>query len=120
MVAHDVAGSLRPQSSHGTPDAPVVQPAVTRDAMDLDRLTDTALARCDVLAGCSEEPGRLTRTFLRPPAREVQLHLRGWMEAAGLDVRVDAVGNVVGRRSAGDRVFVVGSHVDTVPDAGKY
>jgi allantoate deiminase len=91
--------------------------------MDLDALTDEILARCDVLATCSEEPDRLTRTFLRPPMRQVHAHLREWMTAAGLDVRIDAVGNMIGRRpgSADDaKVFVVGSHVDTVPDAGKY
>jgi allantoate deiminase len=91
--------------------------------MDLDRLTDEVLRRCDVLATFSEEPHRLTRTFLRPPMRDVHDHLRSWMTAAGLQVRVDAVGNMIGRRPApaeSARVFVVGSHVDTVPDAGKY
>jgi allantoate deiminase len=91
--------------------------------MDLDRLTDDVLARCDVLARYSEEPGRLTRTFLRPPVRDVHAHLTRWMTDAGLDVRVDAVGNLIGRRparSADARVLVVGSHIDTVPDAGKY
>jgi allantoate deiminase len=45
------------------------------------------------------------------------------MEAADLQVRVDAVGNMIGRRpgrTSDPHVFVVGSHVDTVPDAGKY
>jgi allantoate deiminase len=91
--------------------------------MDLDLLTDEILSRCEVLAGCSEEPGRLTRTFLSPPMREVHAHLRQWMTAAGLQVRVDAVGNMIGRlpgRHEDSRIFVVGSHVDTVPDAGKY
>lgn len=91
--------------------------------MDLDVLTDEILARCDVLATCSEEPHRLTRTFLRPPVRQVHAHLLDWMTAAGLIVRVDAVGNMIGRlpgRTADARIFVVGSHIDTVPDAGKY
>jgi allantoate deiminase len=91
--------------------------------MDLDRLTDEILRRCDILGRCSEEPHRLTRTFLQPPMRDVHQHLRSWMTTAGLQVRVDAVGNVIGRRGAPDadaKVFVVGSHVDTVPDAGKY
>src|SRR3954468_1139505 len=70
--------------------------------MDLDALTADVLARCDVLAGCSEEPGRLTRTFPPPPAGDVHNHLRGWMEAAGLEVRVDPAGNVVGRRAGGE------------------
>jgi allantoate deiminase len=91
--------------------------------MDLDRLTDDILARCDVLDKCSEEPGRLTRTFLRPPFHAAHAKLRGWMEAAGLTVRVDAIGNMIGRlpgRTADARIFVVGSHLDTVLDAGKY
>src|SRR5947209_10668050 len=91
--------------------------------MELDQLTDEVLRRCDVLAACSEEPHRLTRTFLRPPMRAVHEHLRTWMTAAGLQVRVDAVGNMIGRLPSRDpeaRILVVGSHVDTVPDAGKY
>jgi len=91
--------------------------------MDLDTLTDEVLAQCDLLGGISEEPGRLTRTFLRPPAKVVQNHLAEWMTAAGLHVRIDSVGNVIGRAESPisrPGVFVVGSHVDTVPDAGKY
>src|SRR5947209_14625680 len=91
--------------------------------MDLDALTDQILDRCEALARCSEEVGRLTRTFLRPPMRDAHELLRSWMAAAGLEVRVDAVGNMIGRRpgrTADAKVFVVGSHVDTVPDAGKY
>jgi allantoate deiminase len=91
--------------------------------MDLDALTAEVLARCDVLARFSEEPGRLTRTFLRPPVRQVHKCLAGWMHDAGLHVRVDALGNLIGRRPAARDdalVFVVGSHIDTVPDAGKY
>jgi allantoate deiminase len=91
--------------------------------MDLGDLTGEILARCDTLAGFSEESGRLTRTFLRPPMRAVHDCLTAWMADADLQVRRDALGNLIGRRSAvkpGARVFVVGSHVDTVPNAGNY
>lgn len=89
--------------------------------MPLDALTDEVLTRCDVLAGCSEETGRITRTFLSPPFRQVHEHLTAWMADAGLGVHIDAVGNVIGlTKATTDRVFLVGSHVDTVPDAGKY
>jgi allantoate deiminase len=91
--------------------------------MNLDALADSVLARCDVLAGCSEEPGRLTRRFLTPPFRQVHDHLSRWMAAAGLHVRLDAAGNLRGRAPAREPdapLFVVGSHLDTVPDAGKY
>ncbi len=90
-------------------------------AMDIDCLTDMVLQRCDVLAQCSEEPGRLTRTFLCPAMRQVHELLREWMCDARLAVRVDAMGNVIGRKAGvGSTVFAVGSHVDTVPNAGKY
>src|SRR4029079_12909317 len=61
--------------------------------------------------------------FLRPPVRDVHERLTAWMCEGGLTVRIDAIGNLIGRRSGRrdeSRVFVVGSHIDTVPDAGKY
>lgn len=89
--------------------------------MDIDALTDTVLLRCDELAQCSEEPGRLTRTFLRSPMRRVHELLGNWMRDAGLEVRVDAIGNVIGRKNGTrHQVFAAGSHVDTVPNAGRY
>jgi allantoate deiminase len=91
--------------------------------MNPDTLTAEVLTRCEALARFSEEPGRLTRTFLRPPMRPAQECLTGWMREAGLTVRRDALGNLIGRRPArreDARVFIVGSHIDTVPDAGKY
>jgi allantoate deiminase len=91
--------------------------------MNLDFLTDQILARCDELGRMSEVASGLTRTFMKPPMREVHASLSRWMVEAGLQVRVDAIGNLVGRHAAGMEpaaVFVVGSHVDTVPDAGRY
>ncbi len=92
-------------------------------APDLDALAREVLIRCEVLASESEEPCRLTRSFLTPPMRRVHDHLRGWMRDAGLDVRLDPAGNLIGRHSAakpGGPALLLGSHLDTVPDAGKY
>ena len=93
-------------------------------SVDFDSLTDTILARCEVLALCSDEPDRLTRTFLRPSVHRAHDLLTGWMRQAGLEVRRDAIGNLFGRAGrlgpAEASVFIVGSHIDTVPDAGKY
>ena len=85
-------------------------------------LSQEALERCDALAACTEETGRVTRTFLSYPMKQVHQLLSMWMREAGLTVRVDAVGNVIGRlEGAGDtRALLIGSHVDTVPNAGKY
>jgi allantoate deiminase len=90
---------------------------------DLAALAMEALGRCDEAAGFTEEPGRVTRTFLCEPMRRLHERLAGWMEAAGLRVRVDAAGNLVGRyagRQPDSPVLMIGSHIDTVPDAGKY
>jgi len=91
--------------------------------MDLDSLTGEVLERCDLLARFTEEPGRLTRRFLTPPMHDVHRTLSAWMLEAGLQPRVDAIGNLIGRRASpsnDSHVFAVGSHVDTVPNAGRY
>jgi len=77
------------------------------------------LARADELAAISEEDGRLTRGFATPALARAGDLVATWMEDAGLTVRRDAVGNVIGRVGAGPPL-VLGSHIDTVPDAGRY
>jgi allantoate deiminase len=68
----------------------------------------------------TEEPGRITRRFLTPPTHNVHAHLRARMEELGMTVHVDAAGNLRGRsRTAGTRLLL-GSHIDTVPDAGAF
>jgi len=89
-------------------------------------LTDaaTVLARCAALGEISEEPGLLVRRFATPALREASDLVGEWMRQAGLDVYEDAVGNLIGRREAatgpGAPAFVLGSHLDTVRDAGRY
>jgi allantoate deiminase len=81
------------------------------------------LKRCDQIALFSQEAGTITRTFLSEPMRALHGRLRTWMEEAGLVVRVDATGNMIGRYDGlqpGLPVLAVGSHLDTVPNAGKY
>jgi hydantoinase/carbamoylase family amidase len=81
------------------------------------------LSRCDELAALSEEPGRLTRTYLTPQHRAAGELIAGWMREAGMEARFDALGNVVGRYAAAAPdapVVVTGSHMDTVVDAGRY
>lgn len=85
--------------------------------------TAQVLECCVALAGFSEEPGRLTRTFLCPAMHAVHGAVREWMTQAGMTVRVDAAGNIRGRYPAATEtapVLVIGSHLDTVPDAGAY
>jgi allantoate deiminase len=71
----------------------------------------------------TEEAGRTTRRFLTPPFHEVHQHLRFRMEALGMSVRVDAVGNLRGfwkPAGASEKRLILGSHIDTVPDAGAF
>jgi allantoate deiminase len=84
---------------------------------------DEILARCDLVAQFSQEPGRITRTFLCEPMRRLLGEVAGWMERAGMRVRLDAAGNLIGRYDGLDpteRALAIGSHLDTVPNAGKY
>jgi allantoate deiminase len=76
---------------------------------------------CRQIAQMTEEPGRTTRRFLSSPMRDVHAFLRVRMEALGMSVHVDAAGNLRGlwTPTYGPRL-ILGSHVDTVPDAGAF
>jgi hypothetical protein len=79
--------------------------------------------RADALATISEDPGGLTRVFLSPEHRRASDLVMSWMRDAGMAVHVDAIGNVVGRyegTTPGLPALVLGSHLDTVRDAGRY
>ena len=79
------------------------------------------LRRCDELAAFTEEEGRLTRRFATPALQQAGDEVRGWMEAAGMVARRDAIGNLIGRLEHADRrTLLIGSHLDTVRDAGRY
>jgi allantoate deiminase len=82
-----------------------------------------AIAECRRIAAISEEPNRITRRFLTPPVREVHKLLRERMEALGMTVTLDAAGNLRGLwQPQGSRAkrLIVGSHIDTVPNAGAF
>jgi allantoate deiminase len=79
--------------------------------------------RIDALGAISETPDHLTRIFLTPEHRAAADLLLSWMQEAGMVSQLDAVGNVCGRYE-GDRpglpCLMLGSHYDTVRDAGKW
>src|SRR5687767_11148450 len=81
------------------------------------------MQRCEALVPHSELPGGLTRVFLSPEARAAGDLVLGWMREAGMQARLDAIGNAVGRYEGerpGLACLMLGSHLDTVRDAGKY
>ena len=89
-----------------------------------DPLTGAALMRrLEALAAFTEVTGQVTRTYLTPALKAAGEQLIAWMRAAGMDARFDAVGNVVGRYEGADRrapALMLGSHYDSVRNAGKY
>jgi allantoate deiminase len=82
------------------------------------------MRRCARLATCTERPGEILRTFLSPAMDEVHRMIRPWMESAGMTVTVDRAGNLRGLYPAALAVetprLLIGSHLDTVPNAGAY
>jgi allantoate deiminase len=78
------------------------------------------LERCDELARFTEDEGMITRWYGSRSLVQASDAVARWMEEAGLAVRRDAVGNVIGRMGDGPGTFVLGSHIDTVRDAGRY
>jgi allantoate deiminase len=89
-------------------------------APDPKALGARAEAMIAELAAISAEPGRLVRLFLTPEHRRAADLVAGWMRAAGLTVSEDALGTVRGRFGDAKRRLLIGSHIDTVVDAGKY
>lgn len=89
----------------------------------MDEVATRILARCDELAALSAVPGRVDRFHLTPEHAAANRLVSGWLEAAGLRPWIDAAGNVCGRlegRQPGLPTLLLGSHLDTVPDAGRY
>jgi allantoate deiminase len=86
-------------------------------------LGDEIVRRIDELAAISRDDGRLTRLYLSTELRAAADVILGWMREAGMHAHLDAVGNVCGRYE-GDRsglpCLMLGSHYDTVRDAGKW
>jgi len=84
------------------------------------------IARCQTLARFSEDAGSIRRTFLSPPMRVCHRHIADWAGGCGATSRVDAAGNLrmVYPAAKPDatvvRRLLIGSHLDTVPNAGAY
>jgi len=81
------------------------------------------MAMIEDLARHSDEPGRLTRLYLSDAHRRAADTTLRLMQEAGLDAHIDALGSVIGRSEGADPdapALIVGSHIDSVVDAGRY
>ncbi len=81
------------------------------------------MARADELGAISETPDALTRVYLSPQHLEANQRAARWMTQAGMTVWQDSVGNICGRyegEQEGAPAILLGSHLDTVRNAGRY
>jgi len=86
-------------------------------------LARMVMQRIEALGQVSDEPGRLTRTFCSPAMSRANALVAGWMCQSGLEPRSDVLGNLLAfypGASPHARTLMLGSHLDTVPDAGKF
>ncbi|AXY32010.1 allantoate amidohydrolase [Yersinia pseudotuberculosis] len=96
---------------------------VTLPDIEAEQAALQVLARCDVLAAISESPEGLTRVYLSPEHLRANRQVGEWMQAVGMQVWQDTVGNICGRyegRQPDAPAILLGSHLDTVRNAGRY
>ena len=84
---------------------------------------ERVMARADALAAISETPDALTRVYLSAQHLQANQLVGEWMRQAGMTVWQDSVGNICGRYEGaqeGAQAVLLGSHLDTVRNAGRY
>src|SRR5947209_20507065 len=91
--------------------------------MTIEASANITMERCDILGSLSEESDCLTRPFASNAMRKANEAVATWMRAAGMTVQQDNIGNIIGRYEANRtdaKTLLLGSHLDSVRDAGKY
>ncbi|CNI09691.1 allantoate amidohydrolase [Yersinia pseudotuberculosis] len=97
--------------------------SVTLPDIEAEQAALRVLARSDVLAAISESPEGLTRVYLSPEHLQANRQVGEWMQAVGMQVWQDTVGNICGRYEGlqpDAPAILLGSHLDTVRNAGRY
>ncbi len=92
-------------------------------ASQIRKRAEEVIARCQKLSSFSEDQRSTRRTFLSSPMRDCHREITCWLEPLGIPVRVDAAGNFLASYPAaqsGAPKLLMGSHLDTVPNAGAY
>jgi allantoate deiminase len=90
---------------------------------NIGQLAEEVIQRCQRLATFSENEDGLTRTFLSPPMRDVHREIAVWLGAVDVTTSIDAAGNLRGFYAGTDASaprLLIGSHLDTVPNAGAF
>src|SRR5271165_6727028 len=92
---------------------------------DSETLAREVIARCQALARFSEDAGSIRRTFLCPSMRDCHREIARWIASLGTTSKIDAAGNLRIFHPAPEAEIpvprlLIGSHLDTVPNAGAY
>ncbi|WBW59637.1 allantoate amidohydrolase [Klebsiella electrica] len=94
-----------------------------RQQAEMMAAAERVMARADALAAISETAEGLTRVYLSPQHLQANQQVARWMTQAGMTVWQDSVGNICGRyegEQEGAPAILLGSHLDTVRNAGRY
>lgn len=84
---------------------------------------ESVISRCQALARFSEDRGSTRRTFLSPAMRDCHREIATWLSPLAVSVTIDDAGNLHGLYPANHPNaprLLIGSHLDTVPNAGAY
>jgi allantoate deiminase len=90
---------------------------------EFTELATQVMARCETLGDLSQDPQCLDRRYLTDEHKLANQLASGWMIEAGMTTWQDAVGNIWGRYASSvpnAPRLIIGSHLDTVPNGGKY
>lgn len=94
------------------------------NGIDLNKRAAEVMERCDALARCSDEPGQITRFFCSQAMKAAHRLVGEWMKSAGMAAGLDAAGNLIGTYHPPgcdpERRVIIGSHLDSVANAGRY
>jgi amidase, hydantoinase/carbamoylase family len=96
---------------------------VSKDGARYEREAATIMQQCDKLATFSATPGKIDRRYLTPEHARCNRQVAEWFEAGGLRTWQDEAGNLCGSLPSEEPnapTLLIGSHLDSVPDAGKY
>ena len=92
--------------------------------IDIHQLRSKVEKRIKILSRITEDNDKITRRSFTVQHKQANDLISEWMKNAGMDVRIDAIGNVIGRvegnNKGGGPALMIGSHLDTIRDAGAY
>lgn len=95
----------------------------TQQLISYEQRARVVLDRINELAGISEISHGITRRYGTDKFLEGRALVENWMKDAGLETRVDSIGNLRGRLRSPNpeaKTLVIASHIDTVKNAGRF